>query len=235
MTRVARTDRERGRRPAPWLGLGALALGSFAVGDTLHRVRVAAEWAVTWWPWLLLALAVLNLVRSFVAVSSLIAPGVLAAIALVGLAHGHAVSGRVLVNVVLPVSLAVVGVALLRPSVRPGDGRWTRFLSTGRVRGPGAIGERTRHPRLELRAVAGEIRADLTGSALDGDVTVHITAVAGHVHLTVPRSWPVTVQTTGMVLTRVTDSGPRDAIDTDSGGVGLHLLGLGGAVSLVRA
>ncbi|WP_431960195.1 hypothetical protein [Actinacidiphila sp. bgisy160] len=232
---MARTDRERGRRASPWLGLCALALGSFAAGDTLHRVRAAVEWAHVWWPWLLLVLAVLNLVRSFVAVSSLIAPGVLAGIALVGLAHGHAVSGRVLVNVVLPASVALVGVAMLLPFGGPEQGRWTRFLATGRIHGPGAIGERTRHPRLELRAVAGEIRADLTGSALDGDVTVHITAVAGHVHLTVPRSWPVTVRTTGMVLTRVTDSGPRDAVDADSGGVGLHLLGLGGAVSLVRA
>ncbi|MEU4092761.1 hypothetical protein [Streptomyces sp. NPDC026673] len=231
---MARTDRERGHRPSPWLGLCALALGSFAAGDTMHRVRAAAEWAVTWWPWLLLVLALLNLVRSFVAVNSLIAPGILAAIALAGLASGHAVSGRVLVNIVLPVSLVLVGVVMLRPFGGAEDARWTRFLATGRVDGPGAIGDRTRHPRLELRAVAGEIRADLTGSALDGDVTVHITAIAGHVHLTVPRNWPVTVRTTGMVFTRVTDSGPRDAIDGDSGGVGLHLLGLGGAVSLVR-
>ncbi|MGW3242923.1 hypothetical protein [Streptomyces sp. NPDC001070] len=232
---MARTDRERGHRPSPWLGLCALALGSFAAGDTLHRVRAAAEWATTWWPWLLLVLALLNLVRSFVAVSSLIAPGVLAAVALAGLASGHAVNRHILVNVVLPASLVLVGVALLRPFGGPEDRSWTRFLATGRIDGPGAIGERTRHPRLELRAVAGEIRADLTGSALDGDVTVHITAIAGHVHLTVPRSWPVTVRTTGMVLTRVTDTGPRDAIDAEAGGVGLHLLGLAGAVSLVRA
>lgn len=118
---------------------------------------------------------------------------------------------------------------------RRGHPNRTRALAGGRILAPETLGDRTRYPRLTLRAVAGRLRADFTTTTLDGDVAVCVTAIAGHVQLTVPRSWPVAVRTAGMVLSRVTETGERDQVDlTGPGTIGLHLLGVCGAISLVR-
>jgi hypothetical protein len=235
MTPVAETGGGRGHRFRVWVGLGALALGSYAVGDTVDRMRAAAGWAATSWPWVLLALAAFNLLRSAVEVGSLIGPGLLAGAALAGLVATHGITDPALMNLALPAALVLGGAVLLGSSRERRSDVWSRFLATGRVEAPAAVGARTQYRRLTVRAVAGEIRADFTGSTLDGGMAVHVTAIAGHVHLTVPRGWPVAVRTTGMVLTRVTDTGPMDAVDESTDGVGLHLLGVCGAVSLVRA
>jgi hypothetical protein len=108
--------------------------------------------------------------------------------------------------------------------------RWTRFLSTGRVVAPGKFAE-----LLTLRAIAGELRADLTAVRCDSrTTTVHITAIAGHVHLVVPQPCQVRVHSTGAVLSRITQPGP----ETPTGEpyeIVLHVLGVCGAVSIVRA
>jgi hypothetical protein len=233
---VAGTGVGRGHRSRMWFGLTALATGCFTIGDGVHRIRGAADWAATWWPWLLLALALLNLLRTVIGVSSLIAPGLLAVVAVSGLALAHGISGRTLANLIIPAALVLVGLALLFPFRTAHRHQWTRVLATGRVRTTDTVGSRTENPQVVLRAIAGELRADLTGSFLDGSLTVQVTAVGGHVHLTVPRGWLVTIRSAGTVLTRVTDTGPRDtATKAADDEVGLHLLGLCGAVSLVRA
>ncbi|WP_043677135.1 LiaF transmembrane domain-containing protein [Streptomyces xylophagus] len=231
-----RTGGRGGQRSRLWLGLAVLIVGSFALGDSTHRVRAAADWLSSWWPWLLLALALLNLLRSAITPGSLIAPGLLAALALGGLAAAHGISARNLADFVAPAALIVVGLALVLSSHETESHQWTRVLATGRVRTADGLGSRTDTSQVVLRAIAGELRADLTDSFLDGSLTVQVTAVAGHVHLTVPRDWPVTVRTAGTVLTRVSDTGPRAGTDADTAReVGLHLLGLAGAFSLVRA
>jgi len=231
-----RTRGRSGRRTRLWLGLAVLIVGSFTLGDSTHRVRAAADWLSAWWPWLLLALALVNLLRSVIAPGSLIAPGLLTALALGGLTAAHDISTRTLTDFVAPVALILVGLALLLSSREAESHRWTRVLATGRIRTADGLGSRTDTSQMVLRAIAGELRADLTDSFLDGSLTVQVTAVAGHVHLTVPRDWPVTVRTAGTVLTRVSDTGPRAGADADTAReVGLHLLGLAGAFSLVRA
>lgn len=225
-----------GQRSRLWLGLTVLAVGSFTVGDTAHRVRAAMDWLSAWWPWLLLALALLNLLRSAITAGSLIAPGLLAAVALGGLAAAHDISTHTLTDLVAPTALIFLGLALLLSSREKDSHRWTRVLATGRVRTTGTLGSRTGNRQVILRAIAGEVRADLTGSVLDGSLTVQVTAVVGHVHLTVPSDWPVTVRTAGTLLTLVSDTGPRASTEDDAAReVGLHLLGLVGAVSLVRS
>ncbi|MFI6459027.1 LiaF transmembrane domain-containing protein [Streptomyces sp. NPDC050528] len=230
-----RTGGRSGQRSRLWLGLAVLIVGSFALGDSTHRIRAAADWLSSWWPWLLLALALLNLLRSAITPGSLIAPGLLAALALGGLAAAHGISARSLTDFVAPAALIVIGLALVLSSHEMESHRWTRVLATGRVRTADGLGSHTDTSQVVLRAIAGELRADLTDSFLDGNLTVQVTAVAGHVHLTVPRDWPVTVRTAGTVLTRVSDTGPRAGADADTvREVGLHLLGLAGAFSLVR-
>lgn len=236
MARVAGTGGGREQRSRLWLGLTVLAVGSFTVGDSAHRVRAAADWLTAWWPWLLLAIALLNLLRSVITPGSLIAPGLLGTVAFGGLAAAHGISTRALADFAAPTALILVGLALLLSSREADSHRWTRVLATGRVRTTDALGSRRDTPQVVLRAIAGEVRADLTGSFLDGSLSVQVTAVAGHVHLTVPKEWPVTVRTAGTVLTRVTDTGAREGTDADAAReVGLHLLGLCGAISLVRA
>lgn len=233
---ASRTEGRRGQRSRVWLGLAALTVGSFILGDSAHRVRAASDWLSAWWPWLLLALAVLNLLRAAITPSSLIAPGLLAASAVGGLAAAHSISTRTLTDFVAPTALLLAGLALLLSSHETESHRWTRVLATGRIRSVDGLGSRTDTSLVVLRAIVGELHADLTGSFLDGSLTVHVTAVAGHVHLTVPRDWPVTVRTAGTVLTRVSDTGPPSRTDVDTAReVGLHLLGLVGAFSLVRA
>ncbi|MFC8662978.1 hypothetical protein [Streptomyces sp. NPDC057199] len=234
---MAGTGVRNGQRSRMWLGLAVLAVGSFTVGDTTHRVRAAADWFTTWWPWLLLALALLNLLRAAITPGSFIAPGLLATVAVGGLAATHDISTRTLTDFVAPAALVLVGLALLLSSRGATHShRWTRVLATGRVRTTDAFGSRTGNRQVILRAIAGEVRADLTGSVLDGSLTVLVTAVAGHVHLTVPHDWPVTVRTAGTILTHVSDTGPRASTEDNAAReVGLHLLGLVGAISLVRA
>ncbi|GAA3207151.1 hypothetical protein [Actinocorallia longicatena] len=217
------------RRGRAWFGLVALAAGSFVIGDVHERLREAVAWVGGHWPWLVLGWAGANVVRSAVAAGSLIAPALLVAAALAGLGL---VGVEILIDVLAPALLITVGAVLVRSSAEPGVGAWTRVLVSGRVTAPAEVGHETPHARFAIRAVAGEVRADFAGSVLAGGMDLEVTAIAGHVHLTVPRSWPVVVRTAGTVFTHVSDTGPRSG--DAAAEVGLHLLGLCGAVSLVR-
>ncbi|MFD3931159.1 hypothetical protein [Streptomyces sp. NPDC058614] len=214
----------------------AVATGSFLAGDALPPTHTALELAAKFWPWALLSLAALNVLRSVVSLGSLIGPGLLGAVACTALAFSHGVTTHTMLNMVAPIALVMVGVGLLHSSIPTMDrGRWTSFLTTLRAQAPVEVGARTAHPLLVARALAGELRMDLTASGTGGEVIVHATALLGHVHLSVPRTWSVKVHTTGAVLMRVTDTGP--GLQTDPGisaHVVLHVLGACGAVTIVR-
>jgi hypothetical protein len=178
----------------------------------------------------LLTLALLNLLRSVVPLGSLIGPLLLVGIALGGLVLTRGITTRTVQDLVIPAALALVGVALLLSVSRNlSTSRWTRFLSTGRVVAPGKATE-----LLTLRAIAGELRADLTAVRHDSSTTVHITAIAGHVHLVVPRTCRVRVHSTGALLSRITQLGP-ETLTSEPYEIVLHVLGVCGAVSIVRA
>lgn len=226
----------RGRTAARsriWAGLTALALGCFLVGDTVHRARTALDAVAEWWPWALLALALFNLLRSAVPMDSLTGPAVLAFVALCGLALSRGLDARAVQNLAVPLALAGSGAVLLVTAGTSGtNSRWTGFLATRRVHVPVESGE-----LLVFRALCGELRADLTALSTDGPTTFHITAVAGHVHLIVPRSWRVRVHASGALLTRVNETGPRNE-DPKSAArheVACHLLGVCGSVSITHA
>ncbi|MFF7469610.1 hypothetical protein [Streptomyces sp. NPDC008092] len=210
----------------------AVALGCYALGDTADRIRAAVAFAERWWPWALLGLALVNLVRSAVSAEALIGPLALGGIALAGLVLARKVDGRALEDWI-PVGLALAGIGLvLSAAPDTSTTRWSRVLSTGRITVPADAG-----PLLTVRAVLGDLRADLTrledGA---GRTTVHVTAVGGHVRLIVPKERPVSVHRTGAALTRLTDGG--DNAPWTPGGkarLTVHVLGLCGAVSIVRA
>ncbi|WP_405931238.1 hypothetical protein [Streptomyces sp. NBC_00827] len=219
----------RSPRARTWVGALAIALGCYAAGDTAGRVRTAAEVAAQWWPWALIGLALVNLLRSAVATEALIGPLTLGVVALGGLAMSHQVGGHTIENWVVPVGLAVAGAALVLPPDRNRRAtRWSRVLSTGRV-----VVSADSGPLLTVRAVLGELRADLSQvDGTGGQVTVHVTAVGGHVRLLVPRECRVSVHRTGAALTRVTNNGPESP--DGKGRFTVHVLGLCGAVSITR-
>ncbi|MES5816536.1 hypothetical protein [Streptomyces sp. RG80] len=224
--RGVRTSRARA-----CVGLAAVVLGCFLAGDLVQRARAAMDFGFRWWPWALLSLAVVNLLRSALPTGSLIGPFLLVSIALVGLAVSRRISAGALADFALPGLLTVGGAMLLISTSEAGPrSSWSRILTTGRVvipHGP--------HRTVTVRAVLGELRADLTRATENDWLTVHVTALAGHIRITVPRDRRVRIYHSGTVLTRVVVSGPelKEAPDP-SVGVTVHVLGVCSFVAIVR-
>lgn len=221
----------RGLRLRAWLGILAVAVGSYLAGDPAQRTRIALDFAAHQWPWALACLAAVNLFHSAVPRGGFIGPAALSAIALAGLVTLHGPDHPALTQIVLPCALALCGTALVLGTVRAdGNSAWGRFLTTGRVvvpvHTPGTV---------TLRAVLGELRADLRHAETEGWRTVHVTAIAGHVHVTVPRECPVRMHTSGSFLTRVHETDPSPAEPpAPSTGLTIHVLGICGAVGVAR-
>lgn len=223
--------RNRASRFRVWTGIVVLGAGCFLAGDAARRTGEALVFVARWWPWILLAVALLNLLRSAMPTGSYIGPLLLGAVALVGLAMSDRVGSQHVENIALPGVLVIAGAGLaLAASHDVRTTSWTRFLTTGRVVMPkGARGTVT------VRAVLGDLRADLTQAPADDETTVHLTAIAGHVQLTVPKDRTVRVHASGAVLTHIGETGvdPVEPPDT-SRGFTIHVLGVCGAVGIVR-
>jgi hypothetical protein len=224
-------DSTRTSRVRVCAGLLAVILGCYLAGDVAHRARAALDFGARWWPWVLLGLAAVNLVRSALPTGSLIGPSLLVCVALAGLVTSDQVSARALTNLALPGLLALGGCLLLLGVSSTGPrSSWSRVLTTGRVVVPHGSGK-----TVTVRAVLGELRADLTGPAAAGRTTVHVTAVAGHIRMTVPRDRRVRVHSSGAFLTRVVDSGPKPTEVTDpSTGLTIHVLAMCSVVGIIR-
>lgn len=218
--RSGRTSRRRA-----WGGAGAMALGCYLAGDAAHRLHVAVALAADWWPWLLLGLAALNLLRSTVQVGSLIGPLVLALIAFAGLAASGGVARDTVENRIVPCALALAGAGLLFSTSQTTPR--TRVLSAGGIDLSDSPAE-----RLVLRAIVGELRADLSGTTHDRAV-VHVTAIVGHVRLTVPRNAVIRMYDTGAVLTHIRTAS-KSSPAPESQVFDVHVLGVCGAVSVVH-
>ncbi|GAA0328149.1 hypothetical protein ACKI1I_18650 [Streptomyces turgidiscabies] len=221
----------RASRFRVWAGIVVLGVGCFLAGDTARRASEALAFGARWWPWILLTVALLNLFGSAMPTGSYIGPLVLGAVALVGLAVSNSVGAQPLEDVALPGVLVVTGAGLaLAASHDARTTSWTRFLTSGQVTMPkGSRGTVT------VRAVLGDLRADLTRASADDETTVHLTAVAGHVQVTVPRDRTVRVHTSGAVLTHIGETGVDPVEPAEhSRGFTIHVLGVCGAVGIVR-
>ncbi len=221
----------RASRFRVWTGIVVLGLGCFLAGDAARRAGEALVFVARWWPWILLALALLNLLRSAMPAGSYIGPLVLGAVALVGLAMSDSIGPQEVKDIALPGVLVVAGSGLALAATH--DARtisWSRFLTTGRV-----IMPKESRGTVTVRAVLGDLRADLTQAPADDETTVHLTAIAGHVQVTIPKDRPVRVHTSGAVLTRIGETGVDAVEPTDrSRGFTIHVLGVCGAVGIVR-
>ncbi|MDH6452407.1 MULTISPECIES: hypothetical protein [unclassified Streptomyces] len=214
-----------------WIGLLALATGALLVGDPVRRTHDTLLWLNEWWPWVLLALALVNLVRSAVPTESLIGPLVLVGAAAAGLMSARGFDRHLAQDLLAPAALALTGAFLvLTATSSPRTNSWTRLLATGAAVVPAGV-----PGPLTVRAIFGELRADLSQlGSMPTAVAVHVTAVAGHVRLTVPQDIAVTVRTTGALLTRVAVTPPAVASGSTDEELMIHVLGICGAVSVVR-
>ena len=230
----------QGSRFRVWVGIVLLAAGCFVAGDAARRIGEALAFGAHWWPWILLTVAVLNLLRSALPTGSYIGPLVLGAVALVGLAMSDSVGPQEVEDIALPGVLVLAGTGLaLAASHDVRTTSWSRFLTTGRV-----ILPKGAHGTITVRAVLGDLRADLTQASPDDETTVRLTAIGGHVQVTVPKDRAVRVHMSGAVLTHVGESGADpvepaassdSSVSSDSSkGFTIHVVGVCGAVGIVR-
>lgn len=217
-----------------WAGLAFFGAGSYLIGGVDQRLELAASVLRSWWPWALLALAVINLGRTVVRAESLVAPGLIAIAAIIGLLARRPGAVSDIINFYMPGAFIIAGVllALSYPYVRPD--RWVRVLTSARV---------SIHDQLPQEitawAIAGELRLDLAGASLDTtrEVTIAIKVILGHVRLDIPRNWPTHLpsdpRSDHLILTKISDVGVRSQQEGDHG-VTLRLSGLCGAITLLR-
>jgi hypothetical protein len=222
---------QRASRLRRGLGLLAVAVGSYLIGAPAQRAHTAWEFTARWWPWALLCLAACNVLRAAITPSSLIAPLMLAAVSTAALLSAGDISARVFTDFGLPAVLALSGALLIGATTPKGRGnRWSRTLTTGRVVIPADA-----RGTLTLRSVLGELRADLTQQPAGGLTTVNVTAVVGHVRVDIPRNRWVEVNSSGALLTHITETGPAPEEPPDpSTGFVVHVLGICGSVGIVR-
>lgn len=207
-----------------WFGLPLAVIGGYLLGDTAGRFQLAWDAFVAWWPWALLGLAVANVLRSVLQLESLLAPGLLAFVALVGLALRGGIAANMFTDFAVPGALALTGMALLASAGSWLTRSWTRVLVTGRVSAyESASGS------LRPKAILGELRADLSPLTAPPQ-QVNVTAVFGHVHLTVPTTWRLDLHATGALLTPI-----RGVVGSGPSEVKLRVLGFRGVVSVARA
>ena len=217
-----------------WAGLALLGAGSFLIGGVGERLGLAGDLLKNWWPWVLLALAAINLGRTIVRAESLVAPGLLALVAIIGLAVGRPGAAPTIINLAIPGALVFVGGALALSYSCGTPGHWVRVLTSSRVQFHDQVPQ-----EITVWAIAGELRLDLAGAELDTtqEVTIAVNVILGHVHLDIPRNWPMHLPAEPrydrLVLTRIKDIGVRSQQEGDHGAT-LHLLGLCGAITLLR-
>ncbi|WP_405950130.1 hypothetical protein OG588_30935 [Streptomyces prunicolor] len=224
-------DGARTSRARLWFGLLAVVIGCYLAGDAGQRARVALEFGARWWPWALLGLAVVNLLRSMLPNGSLIGPLLLMAVAAAGLSTSSNVGTATVTNLALPGLLTLGGTVLVVASSGPEQkSSWSSVLTTGRVVIPQDTGR-----TVTVRAVLGELRADLTSTTEESRTVIHVTAIAGHVRVTVPRERWVKVHSSGTVLTHIAETGQKAAEVLDpSAGFTIHVLGMCSVVGIVR-
>ncbi|EWM11577.1 hypothetical protein KUTG_01881 [Kutzneria sp. 744] len=214
-----------------WLGGILLLSGAFLVGDTTHRLNVAWTLFAHWWPWALIGLAIVNVMRRFLRVESVLAPGLLILVSIVYLALQQGIEPDRVINFVVPLATLIGGLALLASIGSTAGRSWTRVLLTGRVEATPPVST-----TLCPRALLCENLVDLTSCPGNPEgITMNVTVVLGHVQLTVPKDWELDLDDSGRLLTAVRDRTTELPEDNRAGLLRIHVLGFGGVVSIDRA
>src|SRR5579862_4819519 len=117
-----------------WAGLAILGAGSYLIGGADQRLELAGNLLRSWWPWILLALAAINLGRTILRATSLIAPSLFAIVALIGLLMRRSGITSNIENFYIPGALVVAGILLALSYDDNRSNRWVRVLTSARVR-----------------------------------------------------------------------------------------------------
>jgi hypothetical protein len=201
------------------IGLGLAVAGSYFALDPAARAEALLNGLRQWWPFLLLGLAGLNLLRSVIDTPSLLAPAALTAVAAVALAGiGAPFWDRLVAGGPLLVAGIGVGmvVAAMGTPARVVSVLWTRRSYAK---------HRPLPARTELVCVAGELRHDLRSASIAGTETLVARLVLGYVVVVIPSGWRCHLANTPPRSIRISErgavppAGPTIALEV-SGGVG---------------
>jgi hypothetical protein len=217
------------RRSARPLGLALVVISSFLLLDPNNRIAELLGLLEGVWPWLLLGLAGLNLLRSITPTGAFIGPLAVAGVALVGLLPSLDVHGPTIANIVVPlVTLAVGAALLLRGSATNKVAKWTTILATVSRRHEEAV-----PGTINAHCWMGELRVDLRQAEWDEASTLNVVVVLGRVAVEVPVTLPIVLDDAG-ILVAVQESGFRAISTTDARLLRLTPKGLLGRVDIIR-
>jgi hypothetical protein len=198
------------------LGLAAVAIGAFLLGDRLEQVIGNVESITKWWPLLIVALGMGNLLSLARRPWTLIGPLITIMIGVALLLFTVGSLGRQLGPLLLPVAIIVVGllVALIGT-------RWDRDLAeldTFRqfvwLRGRSLTSQAQSFKSADISVLLGYFELDLRGIKLDESV-VNVNAVCGRVdvlvddHVEVRKRQPFAMGRSGIVVRA--EDGPEEA------------------------
>ncbi len=215
------------RHAKVWIGVAGLIAVSFFAFDPAGRFQVAWSKLSTAAPYLLVALATLNLLRSAVrSTAALIGPAVLVLVA-VALKFRSSVDFGNIGDLLLLIGL-ILAVALVVSALPQGLTR-ARVLWTGEARPPLRI-----EGRVYAIAILGELRLNLSRAALAGRPTLIVLTLGGRVVVDIPREWSVVARPPQPTLLRIQERGRRDPAATGGPDIEVRMIGAGGSLELQR-
>ncbi|HEX6469065.1 MAG TPA: hypothetical protein VF069_08210 [Streptosporangiaceae bacterium] len=211
-----------------WLGIIGLIAAGYLAFDPADRMELAWTKALVDGPYILAALATVNMARSLVrSDAAFLAPVLLGSAAAVLLLRPSI--GRSQVEDAVVVAVLIAAVALILREY-PEQTSWTRVLWTGRARAPVRI-----VGRLRAVAVLADFRVDLLASVVEDRATFTAVTFGGRVVIDLPQEWRVVVRPPPRLMLGVLERGRRDAIEPGEPHLEVRLFGLAGTLELDRA
>ncbi len=217
------------RRSLTSWGLVLVTVGGLSLLVSPERITMAADVLAACWPYLLVALGVVNFGRAVLPDGAWIAPVVLIGVGVVGLAFRSESVVRALPDVwpatVATAMLAAGSVMAASGATRPGLAIAPLLSRSLRVSGrPGEA--------LVAVTVLAELRIDMTDANWEGASAVRAIAVLGRVHLCLPHELEVIVEDGGF-LVPIYETGTRRRVPGRV--LVVQCRGFAGWVQVVRA
>jgi hypothetical protein len=213
------------RRVRTVAGLTLVAVAGFLALDDGTRFRTASDALASYWPYMLAAFAAVALLATLIEFRRLAGVGLVAAVALVGIA-GLRQEADVLAF--WPVLAIAVGASLVLGRNSATD----RFVS---VIWPVHRIPRDELPkRLAVTCVLGTVQLDLRDTTAPENVELAVTTYLGHVSLKVPAHWRLVMVGEPSRTVNLDERGRRDMVDTAQDAVHLRSGGAFGQIVVDR-
>lgn len=205
------------------VGLALVGTGSYVAKDL---GALLTEGLADSWPYLLLVLAIALTIVTVTEARRLVGPALIAAAAGIGLLMKL---DRPLLDY-LPLIAIAAGIAIAMTGVGPG--RPDRLVS---AMWPSRWVLRDALPaRIGVTSLLTAVSVDLRDTTTPKQTAIVVTAIASHVRLKVPASWPVELDHDVTPLVAVDEHGSLDSVDKDISGLRLRAGGAFGSVVVER-